>query len=89
MITQGRFDTINGVDHFTPDKTKALGSSGIVREEVFYLAKKNGRKFDVTEGKDGITVSDNKVYIPKIQMVLTPFQKRWCHTVRLLLPCRR
>ncbi|HGO1053598.1 TPA: peptidase S8, partial [Streptococcus pyogenes] len=65
MITQGRFDTINGVDHFTPDKTKALGSSGIVREEVFYLAKKNGRKFDVTEGKDGITVSDNKVYIPK------------------------
>ncbi|HEP1422156.1 TPA: CXC chemokine-degrading serine protease SpyCEP [Streptococcus pyogenes] len=65
MITQGRFDTINGVDHFTPDKTKSLGSSGIVREEVFYLAKKNGRKFDVTEGKDGITVSDNKVYIPK------------------------
>lgn len=65
ILTQGRFHTVKDVEYFTPSKPQAISTSGIAREEVFYLISKNGRNFNVTEDKHTVIVSDNKVFLPK------------------------
>lgn len=65
ILTQGSFRKDNDVEFFTPGQPQAISSSGIARVEVFYLTKKNGRLFDVTESQHSVTVTDNKVLIPQ------------------------
>ncbi|MGT2888113.1 YSIRK signal domain/LPXTG anchor domain surface protein [Streptococcus didelphis] len=65
IITKASFQEEGDYERFRPAKEKAISQVDIVHEEVFYLLKKDGRKYDVTiEGRQ-IKVSDNKVVIPR------------------------
>lgn len=63
VITPASFQADGATEVFRPGPSKGQSPIGIVREEVFYLVKKDGRKFDLTVEDQLIRFKDNKVMI--------------------------
>lgn len=64
-IAPASFQADGAIEVFRPGPSKGQSPIGIVREEVFYLVKKDGRKFDLTVEDQLIRFKDNKVMIAK------------------------